>query len=188
MILWTINTPITIIIAGGEPGLSITYELYGPLGLVASGSATDRGDGTYSVSFTPNEEGVWLVRWVFPDGYVLISQVLVRLSVLNTDVHVRVQAETSGLSITCKIITPGGHTVEKQATDLGGGLYEAVFTVTESGLYTILWVFPDGMVLVDYLVVPTPEQVTNKQIYDLLEKVYYLLRRHDGLVTALLLG
>lgn len=77
MILWKINKTLRLRIVAEQSGLTIQYKIYSPLGLFEEGTATDLGNNQYQIEFTPNEYGMWFVKWIFPDNFELIHYVIV---------------------------------------------------------------------------------------------------------------
>ena len=76
-VIWSVNKPLKLRIQAESSGLNIAYKIFSPLGLFEEGTATDEGDGVYSIQFTPNETGIWFVEWIFPDGFKIHHHVVV---------------------------------------------------------------------------------------------------------------
>jgi len=86
VITWCLNKTIKLRIRAERSGLDIKYRIYSPLGLFDEGNAIDEGNGLYSVVFTPNEQGIWRVEWIFPDDFILDHTLVV-----DTHLHTAIE-------------------------------------------------------------------------------------------------
>jgi len=84
MILWKLNKELRLRIVAEAPNLNILVKIYCPLGLFDTKTATYIGDNQYEVAFTPNEEGLWYVVWIFPDDFSLIHYIVVRKDIQDS--------------------------------------------------------------------------------------------------------
>ncbi len=78
-----ISWGITVVIVGRTytfrfvaeaPGMSITVVITKPDGTKITKTAQDLGDGNYAVDVYVDQEGMWLLEAVFPDGFRMKKQ------------------------------------------------------------------------------------------------------------------
>jgi len=178
-----VNKPVTHEITAESSGLSISYTIYSPLGVFQQGTAQDLGDGRYSVTFTPNQDGRWILEYKFPDGYIIKVEFMVlpepRLLRVGDNVCLVYHSEVGPSEV--DLYDPSGNKTQLTPTQIADGNYQVCFDLNDEGSYFVVWKFPDGFWDIQGVIAySTTEEI------DLLEKIYTLLQKHDKEMRSLI--
>ncbi len=169
-----------------EEGITINYKIYSPEGLFSEGTCIYEGNNIYSVEFTPNLDGRWYIEYIFPDGYIIKTQFIVlpkpRLLKPGDTIYLVYHSEDTPSNV--KIIKPDGTIMDGEIISLGNNNYQTKIYLDSEGVWLVLWLFNDGYIDPEIILVYEQETDEHKQILDKLNEIYNLLKKHDSKMTA----